>query len=76
MQMSLLLKTRVRVSGEPATKLVGPLVARSPCLRFALALQIESHRSADEILQSRLIDLVPFVDVDGASDIPLETGVK
>ena len=26
-------------------------------LRFALALEIEGHRSADEVLQSRLIDL-------------------
>ncbi len=61
-------------------KLVGPLAARSPGLRlklwFALALEIERHCSADEILQGRLIDLVAFVDVDGAPDIPVEAGVE
>ena len=54
----------------------GPLAARSPGLRLALALEIERHGSADEILQGRLIDLVAFVDVDGAPDIPLEAGVE
>src|SRR5437870_2621734 len=34
----------------PAMKLVGPLAARSPGLRLALALEIERHCSADEIL--------------------------
>ena len=57
-------------------KLVGPLAAGSPGLRLglrlALALEIERHCSADEILQGRLIDLVVFVDVDGAPDIPVE----
>jgi hypothetical protein len=60
----------------PAMKLVGPLAARSPWLRLALALEIERHCSADEILQGRLIDLVAFVDVDGAPDIPVEAGVE
>jgi len=60
----------------PATKLVGPLAARSPGLRLALALEIERHCSADEILQGRLIDLLAFVDIDGAPDIPLEAGVE
>ena len=60
----------------PAMKLVGPLAARSPGLRLALALEIERHGSADEILQGRLIDLVAFVDVDGAPGIPLEAGVE
>ena len=60
----------------PAMKLVGPLAARSPGLRLALALQIERHCSADEILQGRLIDLVAFVDVDGAPGIPVEAGVE
>src|SRR5213075_1164148 len=55
-------------------KLVGPLAARSPGLR--LALEIERHCSADEILQGRLIDLVAFVDVDGAPGIPVEAGVE
>src|SRR5260370_14602451 len=64
----------------PAMKLVGPLAARSPGvrlgLRFILALEIERHCSADEIFQGRRIDLVAFVDVDGAPDIPVEAGVK
>ncbi len=57
-------------------KLVGSLAARPPGLRLALALEIERHRSADEILQGRLIDLVAFVDVDGAPQIPVEAGVE
>src|ERR1700682_1908643 len=63
----------------PAMKLVGPLAACSPGLRLALEIQpleIERHCSADEILQGRLIDLVAFVDVDGAPDIPVEAGVE
>ena len=60
-------------------KLVGPLAARSPGLRLGLrlvlALEIERHCRADEILQGHLIDLVAFVDVDGAPDIPVEAGV-
>ena len=39
-------------------KLVGPLAARSPGLQLVLALEIERHCSADEILQGRLIELV------------------
>ena len=57
-------------------KLVGPLAARSPGLRLALALEIERHCGADEILQCRLIDLVAFVDVDGTPDITVEAGVE
>jgi hypothetical protein len=57
-------------------KLVGPLAARSPGLRLPLAHEIERHCSADESLQSRLIDLVAFVDVDGAPDVPVEAGVE
>src|SRR6266850_6630910 len=60
----------------PAMKLVGPLAARSPGLRLTLALEIERHCSADEILQGRLIDLVAFVAVDGTPDIPVEAGVE
>jgi hypothetical protein len=45
-------------------------------LRLALALEIERHCGADKILQGRRIDLVAFVDVDGAPDIPLEAGVE
>ena len=60
----------------PAMKLVGPLAACSPGLRLALAFEIECHCSADEIPQGRLIDLVAFVDVDGAPHIPVEAGVE
>jgi len=59
-----------------ARKLVGPLAAGSPGLRLVLALEIERHCSADEILQGLLVDLVAFVDVDGAPDIPFEAGVE
>ena len=61
-------------------KLAGPLAARSPGLRLGLrltlAVEIKRHCSADEILQGRLIDLVAFVDVDGAPHIPVEAGVE
>jgi hypothetical protein len=59
-------------------KLASPLADGSPGLRLGLglALEIERHGSADEILQGRLIDLVAFVDVDGAPDIPVEAGVE
>jgi hypothetical protein len=62
----------------PAMKLVGALAARWPGLRLqlVLALEIERHCSADEILQGRPIDLVAFVDVDGAPGIPGEAGVE
>src|SRR6266704_1400647 len=63
---------REKIWPGPAMKLVGPLAARSPGLRLALAL--ERNCSADEILQGRLIDLVAFVDVDGAPGIPVEAG--
>ena len=70
-----------------AMKLLGPLAGPSGLrlglrlrlrlgLRLALALEIERHCRADEILQRRLINLVAFVDVDGAPDIPLEAGVE
>jgi hypothetical protein len=59
---------------------------RSPGLRLGLGLwlglglrlglEIERDGSADEILQGRLIDLVAFVDVDGAPDIAFEAGVE
>ena len=59
-----------------AMKLLGPLAVRSPGLRLALALDIERHCRADEILQGRLVHLFAFVDVDGAPDIPIEAGVE
>jgi hypothetical protein len=65
--------------GHP-TMTLATLAARSPWLRlgrpFAPALEIERHCSADEILKRRLIDLVAFVDVDGAPDIPVKAGVE
>jgi hypothetical protein len=61
---------------HPTMKLVGPLAIGSPGLRLVVALEIERHCSADEILQGRLIDFVAFVDVDGAPDIPVEAGVE
>src|SRR6266496_2134637 len=45
-------------------------------LRFALALQVERHGSANEVFQCRLIDLLAFVNVHGAPDISLEAGVE
>ena len=63
-------------SEGPAMKLVGPLVARTLRLRLAFGFEIERHCGADEILQCRLIDLVAFVNVDGAPDIPVEAGVE
>ena len=56
--------------------LAGLLAARPPGLRLALAREIERHGGADEILQGRLVDLVAFVDVDGAPDVALEAGVE
>jgi len=71
---------REEIGPGPAMKLVGPLAARSPgfrlALRFGLEIQIERHCGADEILQGRLIDLIAFVNVDGAPDIPIEAGVE
>jgi hypothetical protein len=64
------------VGPGPAMKLVGPLAACSPGLRLALAHEIERHCGADESLQGRLIDLVAFVDIDGAPDIPLQAGIE
>ncbi len=52
----------------------------TPALRLVLclgfALEIERNCGADETLQRRLINLIAFVDVDGAPDIPLEAGVE
>src|SRR5262249_30179525 len=58
------------------TWLIGTLVTRSPGLRLTLAHEIERHCRADEFLQGRLVDLLAFVDVDGAPDIPVEAGVE
>jgi hypothetical protein len=64
----------------PAMKLADSLAARWPGLRLefrrALGLEIERHSSADEILQGFLIDLVAFVDVDGAPYVGVEAGVE
>ena len=45
-------------------------------MNVPLLLPLRLSASADEILQGRLIDLVAFVDVDGAPDIPVEAGVE
>ena len=68
--------TRHELSIAPAIKLADPLAARSRGLGLAFALEIERDCSPDEILQGRLIDLVAFVNVDGAPDIPVEAGVE
>ncbi len=60
----------------PSETLAGPFAARSPGLRLALGGKIERHRRADEILQSRLMDFVAFMDIDGPPDIPVETRVE
>src|SRR5262249_8399760 len=52
-----------------------PLAARPPRLR-GLPLEIERHCRADEILQGRLIDLVAFVDIDGAPHVSVEAGIE
>lgn len=52
------------------------LAAGSRGLRLAIALEIERHGSADEVSQGRFIDVVAFVNVDGAPDIPFEAGVE
>lgn len=65
-----------RVKGPSNRELTGPFPARATGLRLALALEIERHRSADQILQSSLIDLVAFVNVDGAPDISVQAGVE
>ena len=44
------LPLREEIWPGPAMKLVGPLAARSAGLQLALALEIERHCSADEIL--------------------------
>ncbi len=54
--------------------LAGRLAGSSPGLW--LGFEIKRHRSTDEILQGRRIDLVAFVDIDGAPDIPVEAGVE
>jgi len=61
-------------------RLVSLIVACSPGLRLGLChsleFKIKRHGSADEVLQCRLIDLLVFVDVDGAPDISVEARVE
>ena len=59
-----------------SAQLAGRFGGGSPGLRLALALEIKRHCCADEILQYRLIDLVAFVDVDGAPNISVEAGIE
>jgi len=52
-------------------QLVGPLFSRLPGLRFqlqpALDLEVERHCLPDEILQCRVVDLLAFIDINGAA---------
>jgi hypothetical protein len=56
--------------------LTRPLADGSLRLWLALGHDVERHRSTDEILQGRLIELLAFVDVDGAPDISVQAGVE
>ena len=64
----------------PNRTLVAALAVGSPGLRpglrSAAALEIERHSSTDEIPQRGVVNLVAFVDVDGAPDISLKAGVE
>ena len=61
---------------ETRDELAGPLAAPSRGLGFALAFEIERYGGPDEPFQGRFIDLVAFVDIDGAPNIAFETGVE
>jgi len=69
---------------ERVTKLARALAIRSLGFRFGLwlgrwlgfALNVEYDGGADKILQRGLIDLVAFVDIDGAPDISIQAGVE
>src|SRR5260370_42358444 len=65
-----------RIWPGPAMKLVGPLAARSPGLRLALALEIERHGSTDDIFQSALIVSVALVEINRSPSIPFKAGVE
>src|SRR6188474_917501 len=41
-----------------------------------VALQIQRDGLTDEVLQCAFVDLVMFLDVDGAPDLPLEARVE
>jgi hypothetical protein len=75
--------SRQKIEPALAMKLPGPLAAIAPALRFTfrLALALELFKvkrdcGTDKVLQSRLIHLLAFVDVDGTPDISIETGVE
>lgn len=53
-----------------------PLATRSPRFQLALEMKIEGHSLADETLQRCFVDLLAFVNIDGAPDVPAEAGVK
>src|SRR5262245_36869716 len=57
-------------------KLNYPFRVRLAWLRLALKMEIERYCSADEVPQGCLIDLVAFVDVDGAPDVSFEARVE
>ena len=52
------------------------LAARARRLWLAFAFEVEGDCGPDEIFQGRLIDLVAFVDVDGAPNVPIQAGVE
>src|SRR5206468_3447886 len=64
----------------PLRKLAGPFASRLSVLQLgfqsALYLEVERYCLADEILQRSLVDLLAFVDVDGAPHIPIEARVE
>src|SRR5690606_39007236 len=41
-----------------------------------LALPVQRNGGTDQVLERGLVDLLPFTDVDGAPDFPLEAGVE
>ncbi len=54
----------------------GALGACSRGLWLAFAFEIERHGGANKILQSRLVDVVVLMDVDGEPDFTLEARVE
>lgn len=57
-------------------QLVRPVAISSRGFRLGLLLEIERDGGADEFLQGSFIDLLAFVDVDRASDIPLKARIE
>lgn len=62
--------------GPPATRRGLTADPASPGRLFVRALEVQRNRRSDEILQRILVDLVGFMDVDGAPHIPIKAGVE